>query len=248
MTAPELQRWGREYDRNLRHKIALQRIRDDGRNFTATMAALRRREEQLSLRLLRDRVKWAHEDAARGRKAFPLDLAERWQAQQSEIAGVTRPDEVPFVAAWNKWAVDSARDLGVEILWTATPGVNAYAWQKLMRIEVAPIRSAASCATAGHEFGHCACPCQPSHIRVETDKELKRTCCPECEINAWRWAIEHIRPTWTRRMHDCLARSLATYRRYAADGSTIARQMDEVISPMAYFNARQRRATQMDSR
>jgi hypothetical protein len=239
MTPVELERWGRDYRRKLDHKITLDRIRREGaewiRDHRAKWADLRRREEALSFKLLHDRVQRASREAAVGRKPFPLDLAQRWNAIHAEATGTTPANEVALLPLWRRHADDIARELRAEVSWVRTNGVNAYAVPTARRIECAPITSAFGYAGFLHEAGHCAHPCAPAHRRVTSDKELKKTVCPACELIAWRWAIAHARPTWTAPMHRCLALSLPSYRRYGTQAEQ--HEIDELTSGIGFRRA-----------
>ena len=235
MTKQELARWGADYKRKLDHKNTIEKIRRDGdakiREIRKGFADLRRREEALSFKVLKDRVRWASEDAKAGRKAFPLQLATKWHLIHCEEAGVTPPDEVDLVPVWRQHAEETTRELGIAVEWVDIPGnVNAYAWPTLKRQECGPIRSSFGYASFRHEAGHNANPCKPTHRRVTTDE--KKTVCVRCELEAWRWAIAGARPRWTRGMHDCLAVSLPSYRQYATPEEV--REIDGMASDLGF--------------
>jgi hypothetical protein len=219
------------------HRRTLEKIRRDSderiRKMRAEDADLRRKWEALSLSILRDAVTSASRAARFGLKAptLPLALAQQWQDVHCHLANVTPRDEVTLVPIWKAHVREVARHLQVAIEWAATP-MNAYAWAKSRRIEVSPIITGADYATVLHELGHCAWPCEPTHAPVIIHEKLKKSCCVACELAAWQWAQRHARPGWTSRMHDCLSRSLTTYRTYGT--APEQRTIDEMVSPVGF--------------
>jgi hypothetical protein len=124
-----------------------------------------------------------------------------------------------------------ASRLGVRVLQEVVWGAdNAYASRKQITIE--PIRSEWLYATALHELGHSANPCQPTHVRVPA--EDKKTVCVRCEFNAWRWAQQNALD-WTREAHENQVKALTTYRKYATPDE--ARELDGMNSDIGYRRA-----------
>jgi hypothetical protein len=169
-----------------------------------------------------------------GRKPFPVALAARWNRIHGEVTATTPSDEVALVPRWRAHVDAEARRLGVTIAWTAT-AMNAYAVASRKEIEISPIVSAFSYATARHELGHVARPCQPSHRRVTSDAALKKTVCVRCELAAWCWAQEDAQPGWTARMQECLAQSLPTYAEYATKAER--QEIEELVSGIGFRRA-----------
>jgi hypothetical protein len=201
--------WLRQYLRDLDRRIArdkhqrrLAQIRED-------YADIRRREEQLIASMIEADWKWARSSARLGIAPIKTDVAERFFDYMIERdAIVLDPVSVArYRADANKWA----RLHKTEVIETATPGTNAYAFAKINRIEVAPIVNAATYAVRMHEQGHVVHPCAPGHKRTKTDSG---EVCVTCELVAWQWAMDHA-IEWTHEMHRRLDRSLGTYNKYA---------------------------------
>ena len=234
MTPAELQRWSVEYRRRLDHRIRMDNLRQDVAQLQEARTALRRKEEALGLLVLKGRVRRASAAAEWGGKGISVELAQAWSDTQIELAGTTPADEVALVPIWQRDVEQCARVLGVSIEWTATP-MNAYSFGLAKRIETSPIVSGTSYASARHELGHQARPCQPAHSRITTDVKLKRSVCVRCELSAWAWAVDGARPQWTRRMHNCLSRALRTYHRYGT--ASEQRAIDEMTSGIGFRSA-----------
>jgi hypothetical protein len=165
-----------------------------------------------------------------GRGKTPIGVAHRFNRIRLEQSG----DEVPALRAEvERWA----RDLGVRVQWSATPGANGYAWRGQRAIEVAPIRSEAAFAVAMHELGHCAHPCQPDHVRVRLHS--RRTACVPCELAAWMFAIDTA-SAWSRPMHTEMADALGTYRQYAT--ATEQAEIDSLCGGLGFRRMQVRRA------
>ena len=118
---------------------------------------------------------------------------------------------------------------------------RGYAWPNAKRIEVPPVCSPWTYATALHEIGHVLHPCQSSHRPVPSKDRPKKTLCVRCELTVWSYAAQ-IALIWTA--HDChenLRNALGTYRQYATAAEAI--EIDHLSSPAGYREIRLARAT-----
>ena len=168
-----------------------------------------------------------------GKGRTPLDLARRFHRIRTERPG---DPEIPDLRAQvDQWA----RELDIEIRWTAKP-VNGYAWRRTKEIEIAPIRSEAAFATAAHEIGHVACPCESDHVRVPR-KTWLGTVCVACELAAWHWAMARS-PRWTWEMHADMADALPSYRDYGS--AEHQAEIDRLTSRLGFHEIRLQRVTQ----
>jgi hypothetical protein len=192
-------------------------------------ADLRRREEDLEIRSIAGAMD-LYRGVLRGSGKTPVTVARKYLRIRMERSG---PEIVPLRAEIDRWA----RDLGVQIRWTAAV-VNGYAWPSRREIEVAPIRSHAAFAVVGHELGHVARPCRPDHRRVPRANGIG-TLCVACEVHAWRWFIDAA-SVFSHEMFAQMADALPTYRPYATEAE--ARQVDEMCSGLGYGRERLRRA------
>jgi hypothetical protein len=130
--------------------------------------------------------------------------------------------------------LDLCRREGIEVSWNALPGVNAYAWHSLRRVECPVVRTKWGVAVFAHEIGHVMEPTTDKGISVRG----KNISVPS-EIAAWRWAMANTL-VWDKEMHACLRESLDTYRKYASPEEAL--EMDALTSPLAIHRERQRRA------
>jgi len=236
MTPAELDRWAANYSRNLDHRLKREKMKretDDWiRNFRKTTADMRRKEEYFS-------KWWAERRFKTCRGPIPVDVARLVHQIRVEQDGIVLSADQPFIARWRTHVEAEARQLGVTIEWEPRcAGLNAYAWPTLKRAEFAPITSAGLYATALHEIGHVARPCEKTHTRVKTETG---TLCVQGEIDAWRWAIDRAQPTWTRPMHDRLAQALPSYRQYGTPSEQ--REIDELASGIGFHQIQLRRAS-----
>ena len=218
--------------REINHQVRLETIRRDGAeavaHIKAQQASTRRGEERLSMSLLDLQL-----ENARARGEVPFDLLEKWHLMHVEATSTTPPDERAHLPLWQHEIARLARELQIEVSMAATPGANVYAWAGLKQIEIAPITSAFGYTSALHELGHCARPCDATHRRAAMAGG--KTCCVQCEMEAWRWSIAQAKPTWTKGMHRHLAPALSSYRRYG----TVAEQsaIDDLVSDRGLFRA-----------
>jgi len=141
------------------------------KDIKAMQASLRRSEERLSITQLNLLL-----SLARARGEMPLELLERWHTLHLETTGSTSADERAHLPLWQREIARLARELQIHRSFAALPGVNAYAWPALKQIEIAPITSSHGHATALHECGHAARPCDASHRRVPMGASSGKTC------------------------------------------------------------------------
>ena len=115
--------------------------------------------------------------------------------------------------------------------------MNAYAWPALREIEAQRPVSEAALAAGGHELGHVAEPCHPTHTRVPRPSGIGSLCCA-CELAAWKWCALHL-CRWTLPMHQEMGRCLRTYRPYASGDEQS--QIDRLCSPLGFHELRLKR-------
>ena len=226
--------WIDDYRRTLNHKIRMDAIREEGarnlKKIQEDAASLRRNEEAASAACTRCDYALAR---AVHRGQVPLGVAQHYFDLLHDQQGIVIPEDQPHLGLWRADIEADARRMNVTIWWAPEcAGINAYAWVKLKRIEIAPATSAGLYATAKHELGHVARPCARGHQPIMTAGKKR---CVACELEAWRWAIVHSQPTWSRRMHDRLTRSLLTYRSFG----TAAEQtkIDDLVSDLGFYRA-----------
>ena len=234
MTDAELAIWLYRYRTNLDHQSKLRAIRENGerevQKIRRDYAHLRRRREAVTAGFIKSAFRLEHLSSDEG---MPYSVAERYHTLRVEQSGSVASDEQPFVAGWTAHVETAARTMGVTIEWVPEcAGLNSYAWASLRRIEIAPIYSGGLYAVALHELAHVALPCDDTHRRSNTEDG---SCCVRCEIIAWRWAIQHATPAWTRQMHRRLSRSLTTYRSYGTPEEQA--ELDHLTSDVGLFRA-----------
>jgi hypothetical protein len=226
--------------REIDHQVTIDKIRADSaaavEQIKASQATVRRAEERLSIAVLHAQL-----SSARIRDEVPFALLEKWHTLHLELTGSAPADELAHLPLWQREIVRLARELQIHVSFAALPGVNAYAWATRKEIEIAPITSSHGYATALHECGHAAWPCDASHRRVAMGASSGKTCCVRCEVRAWEWAIAQAQPTWTKGMHRNLRQALSSYRRYG----TVAEQtaIDDLVSDLGFFRAQLTRLT-----
>jgi hypothetical protein len=231
--------WVKDRVRRIDHEIKLQQIRNDSearqREITETFARRRRAEEELGLSFLEGDVAFAKK---MGRAQRLTDLRRLHRVKLHRTA-TTPACDAEFIDLWRAHVDELALRYNVSIVWERrTLGANAYAWPSMSRIEAAPIIDASSYAVLLHELGHIAKPCEPTHTRVTTT--LNDSLCIACEVSAWHWAIDTVRPFWTRTMHQQMADALTTYSKYATDSER--HEINEMVSPIGFRRVMLRRA------
>lgn len=227
-------RWIREYMRDLENRIWREHVQRGTQELVASFRKLRRAEEELTISA--DEFRWQCRDRS---KPLTLVDAQRRQNQVTERNNIIRPGDQKRVAAFIRHADQLARTYRTDVLEIALPGTNAYAFPRLNQIEAPPIVSGATYFVRVHEQAHVANPCQPTHKRVPTHADPKKTLCVRCELVAWQWSIDHA-IEFDREMHARLAQSLITYERYAVGAERD--ELRRMCSPLGYCEARQRRA------
>jgi hypothetical protein len=201
-------------------EVKVQAIRREGaariEQIKRDAAAVRRREEQLTVEDVEGAMRIYSGPSLAGRGKTPIKVAQKFHRINTERSGAPLEPYHGHVIA-----LATARQ--IEIRWTAIPGTNAYAFRD-RAIEIPPVRSEFSYAVALHELAHVERPCQPHHRRVAR-KAGGGTVCVQCEITAWEHATELARPAWTAAMHHGLIESLPTYRSFGtlAEQQTIDR-------------------------
>jgi hypothetical protein len=228
--------WHNDFKADLDSRLRRDALIRDLDKIDEAATRLRRAEEALTIAHTESMMK-IHRGPLLGQGRTPVSLARRFHRIRTERAD---GPEIPELRAQiDRWT----RELGIHVRWTATPAVNAYAWQRTSEIEIAPIRSEAAFATAAHEIGHVACPCEPDHVRVPRKTRLG-TVCVACELAAWYWAIPAVERTphqWTREMHTNLADALPSYRDYAT--APQQREIDELVSDLGFRRIQLHRRT-----
>jgi hypothetical protein len=213
----------RDLDRKIRrekHQEELAEIRRKGK-------ALRRGQEQFVVDDVAAALKIYRDMRDKYGKPIPLDILEKYQRHVA--GGVMRPGTESAVNIWRQHASEIERQYAIDVSFDVVANVNAYAFVKLKRVETSEISRAESYADFLHEAGHIVRFC--GH---------RKSPCVTCEIAAWRWAQEVARPSWTREMHAEMRRCLPTYKKLATTAEQ--REIDELVSPMAYYETRVRRA------
>jgi hypothetical protein len=205
--------------REIDHEIRMQAIKRRSAEFAATLARDRRAEERASNEVLDLRFDiwrtrrhiWDLYAAKEGEPPPRLDIKLARDVNRRALESIDRGQD-PQVHAYREHVVALCQKLSVKSTYAVTYFGQAYAWGTLKEVELRPINSEFSYAIALHELGHCARPCEKSHVRVTMGKH-KETCCVRCELAAWRWAIDHaIR--WDKDSHEALCHGLTSYRKY----------------------------------
>jgi hypothetical protein len=228
--ALRLQWWREDYLYDLDLYSSRKGLEKTVADIHAEGAQRRRRQEALTIADLEGAMR-VYRGPLLGAGKTPVDVARRWHRLRLESGA----PEIPALRA----DIDRlATQLGVTIRWNALP-VNGYAWQTLREIEVSPVVSEEAYAVAGHELGHIAEPCQPTHTPRPRLSAVGSVCCA-CELAAWRWAARHL-GQFTLAMHTELASSLLTYTRYASEDEQ--RQIDRLCSRLGFYELRLTRVT-----
>jgi hypothetical protein len=230
LMSEKVDQWLVRYRRDQDHRLKLERMRAETdaviAKWKASSTRLRRAEEASHVRAIKLRYSTS---LAIGK--LSLAMAEAYHDVVVEESCIVMAEDKPFLDAWRADAAAHARRLGVEIVWAPDCIRQGYAWSASKRIEVRPITSAGLYVVVLHELGHCAEPCRADHEPKKKDDG--GVACASCELAAWRWAIRHAKPTWTRAMHQRLITALRTYRRYGTFGEQ--REVDELASDMGFY-------------
>ena len=95
-------------------------------------------------------------------------------------------------------------------------------------VAVPPISNRFAIATALHELGHKANPCQPGHRR-KPSKSGSSSCCVRCESMHGRGLAQHVYAgIWWPEQQEDLRRGLGSYRSYATPAERV--EMDKLIN------------------
>jgi hypothetical protein len=200
--------WHEDFKRDLDAHVRRAGLLESIRQTAASSARLRRSEERLSVTLLEGAVRFRKYG-----KPPTIDTLRQYLRVKTE------PD-APEIPEFRADAERLAKELGVRIWWTVPVPINAYAWETRHEIEVSGATSEEALAVIGHELGHCAEPCEPTHRRVPRESGRGELCCA-CEIAAWQWASMSL-CRWSDAMHDEMGRCLRTYRRYGTAAEQVA--------------------------
>jgi hypothetical protein len=229
-------KWAADYRRKLDHKIELWKIREAAEARQRADAALRRREEQVSVQcyqaISKSEGSLARMHAASGGKyGRPRSV----KAAARELRRIREDDPNLIDPEARRYAAHVAKlaaQLGVTVVYVDSEGAwtNTHAWTKLKRIEIPVVRTAWRYASGLHELGHCANPCQPSHRRVATG-ERGKTVCVRCETSAWRWAQREAL-AWIADIHANMDAALASYATYGTAAEQ--REIAEMTSGLAF--------------
>ena len=156
-------------------------------------------------------------EICRGSGRTPVHVARMFHRIRTERPGDPEiPDLCVQVDQW-------ARELDVEIRWTATP-VNGYARRGTNKIEIAPIRSEAAFATAAHEIGHV----------------MRVTCELAASVNQTMSACRARHGWGSQAMHADMADALPSYRDYGSAEQQA--EIDRLTSRLGFNEIRLQRA------
>ena len=237
MTKAALDRWTRDYMRNLDRRIQQRKFDHGLAEFLKGCADLRRSKERVSV-TSKERAYEQHKSMQRltGR---PVPIRVVLDKFRILSADVVLPRDEADVTRWRTHVAGLARQHGIAVEYCVIAQQNGYAFAAAgstrARIEVPAITNVAAYACVLHEIGHCLNRCQKDHRTVKSS-DGRRTFCVRCELQAWAWAIAHAEPHWTRAMHRELAESLPSYRKDATASEQA--EIDRMCDGRTYFDAR----------
>jgi len=221
--------------RRVEHQVRLRKIEIDReirlQAIEERSARCRRADEQLAIANL-ELAMTLYRGPLLGAGKTPVDVARRWLRVRVE----------PGAPEIREFRVDIDRlaaGLKAKVRYDVSVPVNAYAWQALREAELQRPVSEEALATDGHELGHIAKPCRPTHTPVPRSTG-PGSLCVACELAAWRWAAHHL-CRWTWAMHLQMASSLSSYKPYATEGEQ--QQIDALCSRRGYHELRLIRLT-----
>ena len=237
MTKAALDRWTRDYMRNLDRRIQRNTFDQQLAEYLKGCADLRRSKELASV--TSKESAYAHHKSMQRLTGRPVPIQVVLDKFRILSADVVLPRDEADVRRWRAHVAGLARQHGIAIEYCVIAQQNGYAFAAAgsprARIEAPAITNVAAYACVLHEIGHCLNRCQKEHRTVKS-ADGRRTFCVRCELQAWAWAIEHAVPHWTRAMHRELAESLPSYRNQA---TTLEQaEIDRMCDKRTYFDAR----------
>jgi hypothetical protein len=232
-----------ERHRRVEHQVRLRRRQIDAEvradaikrqlaDLEAARTRLRRAEERATVADLEYAMSVYRGPVLRGTGSMPVDVARRWLRVRVEPGA-------PEIPAFRADIDRLAAGLKATVRYDVSVPVNAYAWQARREVELQRPVSEEALATDGHELGHIAKPCEPTHTLVPRSTG-PGSLCVACELAAWRWAALHL-CRWTRAMHIQMASSLSTYKPYATEAER--QQIDALCSRRGFHELCLIRAT-----
>jgi hypothetical protein len=232
-----------ERQRRVEHQVRLRRRQIDAEvradatkrqlaDLEAARTRLRRAEERATVADLECAMSIYRGPILRGTGRMPVDVARRWLRVRVEPGA---PEVPEFRADIDRLAAK----LSAKARYDVSVPVNAYAWQALREVELQRPVSEEALATDGHELGHIANPCLPTHRRVARSSSTG-SLCVACELAAWRWAARHL-CRWTWPMHIQMASSLSTYKPYGTEDEQ--QEIDTLCSRLGFYELRLIRVT-----